>query len=172
MTPEPLTREQVEEWFTEETACLNASDDFEGPRLVLITKLRDLALQSLDRRWVEKRQPACGWLIIRTDGTREAVAGFLTDEVFMDEGDEAWPMYSEAPLPAALAEPNAAPQAQDNVGDGSDAPSQAQRKPASAAPNAGLVEKCERTALVIERLWPAHEVAALLREAAAALGRK
>lgn len=41
--PALLTEGEIEDWFASETSTLHPSDDFEGPRLKLITSLRDMA---------------------------------------------------------------------------------------------------------------------------------
>lgn len=45
-------------------------------------------------------KPADAWLIERSDGSKEVVLSPLTDDTFMDEGDEAWPLYKA--LPSAI----------------------------------------------------------------------
>ena len=43
-----------------------------------------------------KEQPVPAWLVIQSDGTRSVHLSPLTDDVYMDEGAEAWPLYRTA----------------------------------------------------------------------------
>ena len=61
---------------------------------------------------VEQQEEATvAWLVIRCDGDHELVFSPLTDDTFIDEGDEAWPLRSAGAwkalqeIPRALSHP-------------------------------------------------------------------
>lgn len=57
-------------------------------------RIRNLADKMSGKFVVCRREePAPAWLIIQSDGTRSVVLSPLTDDVYMDEGAEAWALY-------------------------------------------------------------------------------
>jgi hypothetical protein len=63
------------------------------------TRLQQMADKSLrlaarpDAPSPGQDRPADAWLIVRSDGSKDVVLSPLTDDTYMDEGDEAWPLY-------------------------------------------------------------------------------